>query len=112
MSEPGRLMVLNCNPSPAYAEKLVFPYNGGHFALLTKIEGDRAYLADPLAAAIVISLTQLEKALTTPLGKDPNGQHVAPYNGGILLWESGPGLCRFRCRTWCRSGAAWSCASR
>ena len=88
MSQPGRLMVINVNPSPAYADQLVFPYNGGHFALLTKIQGDKAYVSDPLARGpIVISLKQLETALTTPLGRDPNGNHVAPYNGGVLLWK-------------------------
>ena len=88
MSQPGRLMVINVNPSPAYADKLVFPYNGGHFALLTRIVGDKAYVSDPLAKGpIVISLDQLKTALTTPLGNDPNGNYVAPYNGGVLLWK-------------------------
>lgn len=88
MAQPGRLMVININPSPAYADQLVFPYNGGHFALLTKIQGDKAYVSDPLAKGpIVISLKQLETALTTPLGRDPNGHSVAPYNGGVLLWK-------------------------
>lgn len=88
MSQPGRLMVINVNPSPAYVDKLVFPYNGGHFALLTRISGDKAYVSDPLARGpIVISLKQLETALTTPLGNDPDGNYVAPYNGGILLWK-------------------------
>jgi hypothetical protein len=88
MSQPGRLMVININPSPAYADKLAIPYNGGHFALLTRIAGDKAYVSDPLASGpIVISLRQLETALTTPLGSDPNGNFVAPYNGGILLWK-------------------------
>jgi hypothetical protein len=88
MSVPGRLMVININPSPAYADKLAIPYNGGHFALLTRITGDKAYVSDPLGAGpIVISLKQLDMALTTPLGSDPNGTYVAPYNGGILLWR-------------------------
>lgn len=88
MAQPGRLMVININPSPAYADQLAFPYNGGHFALLTRIAGDKAYLSDPLAKGpIVISLKQLETALTTPLGRDPNGTYVAPYDGGVLLWK-------------------------
>lgn len=88
MATPGRMVVINVNPTPAYADKLVYPYNGGHFALLTGIDGDRAYLSDPLAPGpIVISLAQLEKALTTPLGSDPDGRYVPPFNGGVLLWE-------------------------
>lgn len=88
MAVPGRMMVINVNPSPAYAEQLVYPYDGGHFALLTGIEGDRAYISDPLGKGpIVISLAQLEKALTTPLGNDPDGRYVPPFNGGVLLSE-------------------------
>lgn len=88
MAQPGRLVVVNVNPAPAYSDQLMFPYNGGHFALLTRIAGDKAYLSDPLAKGpIVISLKQLETALTTPLGRDPNGNYVAPYNGGVLLWK-------------------------
>jgi hypothetical protein len=88
MAQPGRLMVININPSPAYANQLAIPYNGGHFALLTRIAGDKAYVNDPLGAGpIVISLKQLETALTTPLGSDPNGNTVAAYDGGILLWK-------------------------
>lgn len=88
MATPGRLCVVNVNPTPAYADKLAFPYNGGHFALVTRIEGDRVHLSDPLAQRpIVISLKQLETALTTPLGTDPYGNHVAPYNGGVVLWN-------------------------
>lgn len=90
MRQPGRVVVVNVNPSPAYAEQLVTPYAGGHFALLTRIEGDRAYLSDPLAPQpVVITLKQLEIALTTPLGNDPYGQYVAPYNGGVVLWDEG-----------------------
>ena len=88
MATPGRMMVINVNPSPAYADQLVYPYDGGHFALLTGIEGDRAYVSDPLARGpIVISLAQLEQALTTPLGNDPDGRFVPPFNGGVLLSE-------------------------
>lgn len=88
MSQPGRLMVININPSPAYANQLAIPYDGGHFALLTRIAGDKAYVSDPLGAGpIVISVKQLETALTTPLGSDPNGNVVEAYDGGILLWR-------------------------
>lgn len=86
MATPGRMVVINVNPSPAYADQLVYPYNGGHFALLTAIDGDRAFVSDPLGKApIVITLAQLEKALTTPLGHDPDGRYVPPFNGGVLL---------------------------
>ena len=96
MRQPGRVVIVNVNPSPAYAEQLVTPYNGGHFALLTRIEGDRAYLSDPLAAGPVeISLRQLEIALTTPLGNDPNGHYVAPYNGGVVVWDE-TAIARYR----------------
>ncbi|HEY9721874.1 MAG TPA: C39 family peptidase [Oscillatoriaceae cyanobacterium] len=89
MSQPGRLMVININPSPAYIDQLVVNFNGGHFALLTKIDGDKAYLNDPLATQpIVISLEQLNKALTTPLGQDPDGHQVAAFDGGVLLWKN------------------------
>lgn len=88
MSQPGRMVVVNVNPSPAYADKLVYPYNGGHFALLTAIEGDKAYLSDPLGREpLVLSLIQLERALVTPLGNDPDGRFVPPFNGGVLVWE-------------------------
>jgi hypothetical protein len=87
MAKPGRLMVVNVNPTPAYADQLVDPYDGGHFALLTAIRGNKCYLSDPLAnGPIVISLHQLEVALTTPLGHDPNGRWVPPFNGGVALW--------------------------
>lgn len=88
MAVPGRLMVVNVNPSPAYADQLVYPYDGGHFALLTAIKGNKAYLNDPLAnGPITLSLSQLETALTTPLGSDPSGRYVAPFDGGIALWD-------------------------
>lgn len=88
MATPGRMMVVNLNPTPAYANLLVMPYNGGHFALLTGVVGDRATLADPLAEhPITIGVQQLAKALTTPLGFDPDGRFVPPYDGGVLLWQ-------------------------
>jgi hypothetical protein len=88
LAVPGRVVVVNLNPSPAYAERLVYPYNGGHFALLTGIQGNRAYLNDPLAdGPMVISTAQLETALTTPLGTDPSGHYVPPFDGGIVLWR-------------------------
>lgn len=87
MRQPGRMVVVNVNPSPAYADQLAVRYNGGHFALVTAIQGNRVFLSDPLAPRpLVISLEQLEKALTTPIGTDPYGNHVAAYNGGIVLW--------------------------
>lgn len=87
MSQPGRMVVVNINPSPAYAEKLAIKYNGGHFALVTRIEGNQVYLNDPLAPEpIIITTEQLDMALTTPLGKDPYGNFVSPYNGGVVLW--------------------------
>lgn len=88
MAVSGRLMVVNVNPSPSYVENLVYPYNGGHFALLTGIDGDRVYLSDPLATGpLVLSISQLELALTTPLGNDPDGRFVPPFNGGVLIWQ-------------------------
>jgi hypothetical protein len=85
---PGRVVVVNVNPSPAYADRLVYPYNGGHFALLTGVQGNRAFLNDPLAnGPMVISTAQLGTALTTPLGSDPNGRYVPPFDGGIVLWR-------------------------
>lgn len=88
MQTPGRMVVINVNPSPAYDDQLVYPYNGGHFALLTAIEGDKAYVSDPLGREpLVLSLAQLDKALTTPLGNDPDGRYVPPFNGGVLVWE-------------------------
>lgn len=87
MRQPGRAIVLNLNPSPAYADQLAIPYDGGHFALLTRIDGDRATVCDPLAdGPIEISLAQLKKALTTPLGRDPNGRFIAAYEGGVVVW--------------------------
>jgi hypothetical protein len=88
MAQPGRLMVININPAPAYADRLAYDYDGGHFALLTAIKGNQAYVNDPLGKGpIVISLAQLGKALTTPLGRDPQGTLVRPFDGGVLLWN-------------------------
>jgi hypothetical protein len=89
MSQPGRMMVVNVNPTPAYVNQLAEPYDGGHFALVTAIKGNKVYLNDPLAAGpIVISLHQLEVALTTPLGTSPNGRWVPPFNGGVAVWAA------------------------
>lgn len=88
MRLPGRLVVLNLNPTPAYAQRLTRPYDGGHFALLTAIEGNRATLCDPLAdAPLTLSLAQLAQALATPLGQHDDGRVIPPFNGGVLLWE-------------------------
>jgi ABC-type bacteriocin/lantibiotic exporter with double-glycine peptidase domain len=89
MAEPGHLVVVNVNPTPAYVHQLAEPYDGGHFALVTAIKGNKVYLNDPLAAGpIVISLHQLEVALTTPLGTSPNGRWVPPFNGGVAVWAA------------------------
>jgi len=46
LAQPGRLVVVNVNPTPAYVDQLSMPYDGGHFALVTGVhaagEGDRA----------------------------------------------------------------------
>lgn len=82
LTTPGRLAIVNVNPTPAYSNQLVIPVNGGHFAVISQAEGDRITLNDPLAdGPITISRQQLATALNTPLG---NG--IAPYNGGIVLW--------------------------
>ncbi|MEB3221555.1 MAG: C39 family peptidase [Candidatus Sericytochromatia bacterium] len=87
MREPGRLVILNLNPSPAYVARLTRRYDGGHFALLTAIEGDRATLCDPLAPGpMVVTLAQLGQALTTPLGHHADGRVIPPFNGGVLVW--------------------------
>ncbi|MEB3330464.1 MAG: hypothetical protein VKQ33_14660 [Candidatus Sericytochromatia bacterium] len=87
MRAPGRLVVLNLNPTPAYVDQLASRYDGGHFALLTAIDGDRATLCDPLAAGpMVVTLAQLGQALTTPLGHHADGRVIPPFNGGVLVW--------------------------
>jgi hypothetical protein len=88
MRLPGRLVVLNLNPTPAYVKSLTKPYDGGHFALLMAIEGNRATLCDPLAEApLTISLAQLAEALASPLGQHDDGRVIPPFNGGVVLWE-------------------------
>lgn len=83
VSQPGRLAIVNVNPTPAYANLLAHPVDGGHYAVVTHAEGGRVSLNDPLAdGPITISKEQLELALTTPLGVG-----IAPYNGGIVLWR-------------------------
>lgn len=84
LAVPGRMVIVNVNPTPAYADQLEHPFNGGHFALATSFDGERIHLNDPLAASpVTISRKQLEVALTTPLGDG-----IAPYNGGIAVWAS------------------------
>lgn len=87
MSTPGRLAILNVNPSPAYANALTFPFDGGHFSLMTGYDGTHVGLDDPLARGpLVISPGQLDTALTTPLGTDPGtGREVEAYDGAIVL---------------------------
>lgn len=89
MSQPGRVVVVNVNPNPAYIDQLVVNFSGGHFALLTKIANGKAYLSDPLAPhPIVISLDQLDTALTTPLGAAPDGHQVSAFDGGVAIWKA------------------------
>ncbi|HEY9898250.1 MAG TPA: C39 family peptidase [Pantanalinema sp.] len=84
LAVPGRMVIVNVNPTPAYAEQLAHPFNGGHFALVTGFDGERIHLNDPLAATpVTITRKQLELALTTPLGDG-----IAPFNGGIAVWAS------------------------
>lgn len=83
LARPGRLVVVNVNPTPAYVSQLSIPYNGGHFALVTGYEGERVFLNDPLAdGPITISRSQLDVALRTPLGAD-----IPAFGGGIAIWK-------------------------
>jgi ABC-type bacteriocin/lantibiotic exporter with double-glycine peptidase domain len=87
MATPGRLAIVNVNPTPAYSAQLAYPVDGGHFAVITHTEADRITLNDPLAdGPITITREQLATALNTPLGDG-----IAPYNGGIILWAQNPG---------------------
>jgi len=80
---PGRMVIVNVNPSPAYASRLTYTLDGGHFALVTGFDGDKVFLNDPLAdGPMTITRDQLDTALNTPLGPD-----VAPYRGGIAVWS-------------------------
>ncbi|MNX68094.1 hypothetical protein D3C86_992570 [compost metagenome] len=84
LSIPGRMVIVNVNPTPAYANQLAHPFDGGHFALATAYDGEHIHLNDPLAASpVTITRKQLERALTTPLGDG-----IAPFNGGIAVWAS------------------------
>lgn len=86
MAEPGHLVVVNVNPTPAYVDQLTDDYDGGHFALVTAVDGQRICLDDPLAPhPITISRAQLQQALTTSLGTDPYGKLVPAYDGGVAL---------------------------
>jgi hypothetical protein len=88
MALPGRAMILNLNPTPAYAHLLRHRFNGGHFALLVRLTEAEALLCDPLASGpLRLSPETLRAALGTPLGKDPNGKMRGAFNGGILLWR-------------------------
>lgn len=79
---PGRMVIINVNPSPAYAAKLTYTLDGGHFALVTGFDGDKVFLNDPLAdGPMAITRAQLDQALNTPLGPG-----IAPYRGGIAVW--------------------------
>lgn len=83
LARPGRLVIVNVNPSPAYASKLAFKLDGGHFALATGISRDQIFLNDPLAPGpMTISRAQLDTALSTPLGPG-----IAPFTGGIAIWN-------------------------
>ncbi len=80
---PGRMVIVNVNPSPAYASRLTYNLDGGHFALVTGYDGERVHLNDPLAdGPMTISREELETALNTPLGPG-----IAPYRGGIAVWS-------------------------
>lgn len=79
---PGRMVIVNVNPSPAYASRLTYDLDGGHFALVTGYDGENVFLNDPLAdGPMTITRDQLETALNTPLGPG-----IAPYRGGIAVW--------------------------
>ncbi|MBI6546502.1 MAG: C39 family peptidase [Cyanobacteria bacterium NC_groundwater_1444_Ag_S-0.65um_54_12] len=84
MSRPGRLVIANLNPTPAYLEQLTQPYDGGHFAVIMAFEGDQVTLNDPLASrpAVTVTKQSLAIALTRNLGPG-----IPPYNGGIELWS-------------------------
>lgn len=84
LGQPGRMVVVNVNPTPAYASKLAYPFNGGHFALVTGFEGDQVFLNDPMASGpMTITRAQLQTALSTPLGPG-----IDPYQGGIAVWAT------------------------
>ena len=81
---PGRMVVANVNPSPAYVDQLAEPFDGGHFTLVTGFDGRRFQLNDPMAPGpITVSKEQLATALETPLGPG-----IPPFDGGIAVWRA------------------------
>lgn len=81
---PGRMVVVNLNPAPAYVDRLAIPYSGGHFALATGVDNGKIRLSDPLAPGpLTITAQQLQTALETPLG-----QGIAPFGGGVAVWAN------------------------
>lgn len=86
MKVPGRIVVVNLNPSPAYADRLKVRLDAGHFALVTGIEGERVALSDPLGAGpLALTTSELAQALTAPLSNGPGNQPVPAFNGGVVL---------------------------
>jgi len=83
LARPGHVMVLNVNPTPAYAGLLRTPLDGGHFVLATGRTEHGLQVLDPLAAGpLELSLEIVNRALETPLGSD-----VPPFRGGVSLWR-------------------------
>lgn len=85
LARPGHVMVLNVNPTPAYAGLLRTPMDGGHFVLATGRTEHGLQVLDPLASGpLDLSLEVVNRALETPLGHD-----VPAFRGGISLWRLG-----------------------
>jgi hypothetical protein len=83
LARPGHVMVLNVNPTPAYADLLRTPLDGGHFVLATGRTERGLQVLDPLAQGpLELSLEIVNRALETPLGSD-----VPPFRGGVSLWR-------------------------
>ena len=84
LARPGHVMILNVNPTPAYASRLRSPLDGGHFVLATGRTPGGLQIMDPLASGpLDLSLEIVDRALETPLGRD-----IPAFRGGIALWRS------------------------